>query len=98
MDACPETSSCRETSSCLETSSCRETSSDGVQPGFSSPDPNRFLDVGNEDFAVADAAGLGRAPDGIDGFLYQIVGNHNFDFPLVQKIAVIFLTPLNFPL
>src|ERR1700732_4143144 len=40
--------------------------SDGVEPGFPRPDANGFLDVGHEDLAVADASGLGRAPDGVD--------------------------------
>src|SRR5882724_8543331 len=30
--------------------------SDGVQPGFPGPDANGFLDVGDEDLAIADAA------------------------------------------
>ena len=46
---------------------------DSVQPGFSGPDPDRFLDVGDEDLAVADAPGLGRAPDRVDRLLDQFV-------------------------
>src|ERR1700731_2055282 len=37
-----------------------------IQPRFPGPDPNRFLDLGDEDLAIADAAGLGRAADGVD--------------------------------
>src|SRR5207253_9134375 len=68
--------------------------SDRIQSRFTGPDPNGFLNIGNEDLAVADAAGLGGPPDRIDGFLYQIVGNHNFDFHLGQKINDIFRTPI----
>src|ERR1700730_1798343 len=56
--------------------------SDGIQPGFSGPDANGFLDVGHEDLAVADGPGLGRAPDGVDRSLDQIVADHDLDFDL----------------
>src|SRR6478752_2278447 len=38
--------------------------SDGIEAGFSGTDTDGFLDVGNEDLAIADAAGLRGAADG----------------------------------
>src|SRR5215470_17648987 len=35
--------------------------SNGVQPGFPRSDPDRFLDVGDEDLSIADTPGLGGA-------------------------------------
>ncbi len=58
----------------------RKSCSDGVQPGFAGPDANGFLDVGDEDLPVADASGLGRAPDRIDRPLDQVVPDHDLDF------------------
>src|SRR5882724_7916730 len=69
---------------------------DSVQPGFSGSDPDRFFDVGDEDFAVADASRLGSAPDRIDGFLDQFVRNHDFDFYLGQEVHDIFRTAIQF--
>src|SRR5207253_3172147 len=61
-------------------------SSDGVQAGFAGPDADGFLDVGDEDLAVADAAGLRRATDRLDGFFDHVVAEHNLDFYLGEKI------------
>src|SRR4029077_8372272 len=47
--------------------------SDGVQPGFPRPDPNCFLDIGDEDLAVADAARLRSPAYGFDGFFDHVV-------------------------
>src|SRR3954452_10792066 len=69
---------------------------DSVQPGFSGSDPDRLFDVGDEDFAVADAAGLGGAADRVDGFLDQFVGNHNLDFDLGQEVHDVFRTAIQF--
>src|SRR6478609_5527832 len=55
---------------------------DSVQPGFSGSEPDSFFDVGDEDFAVADAPGLGGAADRVDGLLDQFVRNHDLDFYL----------------
>src|SRR5260370_14922210 len=75
-------------------SECRKFGSDGIQPGFSCPDADRFLDVGHEDLAVANAPGLSRAPDGVDRFLDQIIGDHDLDFDLGQKIHDILRTAI----
>src|SRR5438445_1824679 len=69
---------------------------DSVQPGFSGSDPDRFLDVGDEDFAVADAASLGGAADGVDGFLDQLVRNHDLDFDLGEEVHDVFRTAIKF--
>src|SRR5665213_408782 len=74
--------------------------SDGIQPGFTGPDANGFLDVGDENLAVADAAGLGGAPDRVDRLLDQVVRDHDLDFDLGQEVhdvlrpAIKFSVPL----
>jgi hypothetical protein len=70
--------------------------SDSVQPGFSGSDPDRFFDVGDKDFAVADAPGLGGAADRVDGFLDQVVANHDLDFHLGQEVDDVFRTAIKF--
>src|SRR5262245_47600835 len=67
---------------------------DSVQPGFPGPDADRFLDIGNKDFAVADATGLGSAADGVDRFLHEIVADHDLDFDLGQEVHDVFRTAI----
>src|SRR5437016_11260412 len=50
---------------------------EGVQSGFPSPDPDGFLNVGDENLAVADPPGLGGATDRLDGFFNHVVAEHN---------------------
>src|SRR5690242_14302078 len=69
---------------------------DSVQPGFSGSDPDRFLDVGDEDFAVADAPGLGGATDRVDRLLDQIIPDHDLDFHLGQEVDDVFCTAVEF--
>src|ERR1700746_2009398 len=59
----------------------RTSNSDGVESGFPCPDPDRFFDVRDEDFAVADPPGLSGAPDRLDGFFDHVITEHNIDFP-----------------
>src|SRR5579859_2098538 len=61
--------------------------SDGVNSGFPGPDPDRLLDVRDEDLAVADPAGLRGAADRIDGLFDQVVAEHNLDLHLGEKIG-----------
>src|ERR1700735_2720345 len=75
-------------------SECWQVQSDGIQPGFPGPDANGFLDIGHEDFAVADAAGLGCAPDGVDRLLDQVVADHDLDFDLGQEVHDVFRTAI----
>src|SRR5262249_35709761 len=64
--------------------------SDGVESGFARPDPDRFLNIGDEDFSVADPPGLGSAPDRLDGFLNHVIAQHNLDLHLRKKIDDVF--------
>ena len=56
--------------------------SDRIQPGFSGSDANGFLDIGHENLTVADAPGLGGAPERVDRAFDQIIADHNLDFDL----------------
>src|SRR3954452_2401549 len=64
--------------------------SDSVQPGFAGADADRFLDVGDEDLAVADAPGLRGAADRVDRLLDQVVGDHDLDLHLGQEVDDVF--------
>src|SRR5690242_11126629 len=59
---------------------------DRIHPALSGSDPDRFLDIGYENLPVADAAGLRRATDRLDGFFRHVVGEHNFNFHFGQEI------------
>src|ERR1700704_4930097 len=59
---------------------------DRIQSGFPGSDPNGFLYLGDEDLAIADAAGLGGAADGIDRLVDHLVAEHDLDLHLRQKI------------
>src|SRR5215471_4819789 len=63
---------------------------DRVQPGFTGPDADCFLYVGDEDLAVADAPGLCRAADRLDGLFDQLVRDHDLDLHLGQEIDDVF--------
>src|SRR3954452_31229 len=64
--------------------------SDSVQPGFAGADADRFLDVGDEDLAVADAPCLRGAADRVDRLLDQIVRDHDLDLHLGQEVDNVF--------
>src|SRR5215470_1840043 len=68
--------------------------SNGVHAGLPRTDPDGFFDVGDEDLAVADATGLGGAADRLDGFLDHLVGEHNLDFYLREKIDNVLGPPI----
>jgi len=53
-------------------------------------DADGVVDVADKDFAVADAAGAGRADDGLKGFFLHVVVDHKFDLHLGQKIDRVF--------
>src|SRR5690606_27050542 len=63
---------------------------DRVASGFSRPDPNRFLDGGDEDLAVADTAGVGRLLYRLDRPLDHSVFHHDFHFYLRQEVDDVF--------
>ena len=53
---------------------------DRLCAGFAGGDAHRVLDGDNEDFAVADAAGVGSLLDRLDGADDEIVFYHELDF------------------
>src|SRR5262249_7069238 len=57
-----------------------------VDPGFPGSNPDRFLDVGDENLPIADPPGLGGATDRLNRFLDHLIGEHNLDFHLGEKI------------
>src|SRR3974390_99534 len=59
---------------------------DGVDSGLAGPDPDSFLNVGQEDFPVSDPASLSGAPDRLDRFINHIVGEHDLDFHFGEEI------------
>src|SRR5215831_17700687 len=69
---------------------------DGVDPGFTCPDPDGLFDVGQKDLAVPDPAGLGGAADRVDGLIDHIVGEHDLDFHFGKKIHDIFGAAVEF--
>src|SRR5690349_16746486 len=69
---------------------------DRIHPGLSGSDPDRFLDIGYENLPVADAAGLGRAADRLDGFFRHVVGEHNFNLHFGQEIHDVFSAAVEF--
>src|SRR6267154_2563464 len=64
--------------------------SNGVDSGLPGSNPDRFLDVGDENLAIADPPGLGGATDRLDRFLDHLIGEHNLDFHLGEKIDDVF--------
>ncbi len=66
---------------------------DGLEGGFAVfvvADSDGFVDAGDEDFAVADFAGAGCADDGGDGFVFEVVGDDDFDFDFGQEVDGVF--------
>src|SRR5262249_51960059 len=59
---------------------------DGIQGGLPPFYPGGFLDVGDEDFPIADPPDLGGATDRLDGFFDHVVAEHNLDLHLREKI------------
>src|SRR3954466_349253 len=62
------------------------TPSDGVDAGLAGADAYDLLDVGHEYLAVADAAGLRRLADRLDGAFDGFVAEHNLDLHLGQEV------------
>src|SRR5947209_848327 len=59
---------------------------DGFFADLFRADADRVFDWENENFAVTDFAGLGRAHDDLHGLVDHLIGEHDFDFHLRQKI------------
>src|SRR5262249_37741848 len=72
----------------------RSGGSNGVEAKFTRSDPDRFLDVGNEDLSVADPSGLGGAADRLDGLFDHVVAEDNLDLHLGQKVYDILSTAI----
>src|ERR1043165_2840748 len=71
-------------------SSAGPRASDRIQTGFPRSDPDGFFDVGDEDLAVPDAAGLRSPADRVHGFFDHVVAENNFDLHLGQEIHDVF--------
>src|SRR5690606_18285307 len=56
--------------------------SDSVDAGLAGADADNFLDVGDEDLAVTDAARLGGLADCVDRRFHVLIGQHDFDLHL----------------
>src|SRR4029077_8236279 len=69
---------------------------DGVEPGLPGSDANGLFDIGYENLAVADAPGLGGAPDRVDGPLDQFIGNHDLDLNLGKEVDDVLRPPVEF--
>src|SRR5262245_21396964 len=74
----------------------RRVRSDRVHSGFPRSDPDRFLDVRDEDFPVADTPGLGGTADRLDGFFDHIVAQNNLDLHLGEKIDDVLRAAIEF--
>ena len=59
--------------------------SDGVYSGFPCPDPDGFIDAGDEDFSIPDPPGLGGATDRLDRFFDHVVADENLG-PAIEAI------------
>jgi hypothetical protein len=67
-----------------------------IQPGFAGSDANGLLYLGDKNLSIANAAGLRRAPDGIDRLVHHIVAEHDLDLHLRQKIDDVFGAGIEF--
>src|SRR5688572_28088387 len=65
-------------------------SSDGVVTRFAGADAHDLFYVGDENLPVADAAGLSRGDDGLDGFFHHLIAENEFELHLRQEIHHIF--------
>src|SRR3546814_6307157 len=61
-------------------------SAESVAAGLAGAEADRFLDVGHEDLAVADASGAGRRLDRLDRAFGQGVVDHHLELHLGQEI------------
>ena len=67
-----------------------------ILTSFTGSNPNRIFQVGDENFAVADLAGLGRLQDGIDHRLQILVRANHLDLDLRNKINRVLSTAIDF--
>src|SRR5258706_807450 len=69
---------------------------DRVRALFPGADANYFLDVGDENLAIADLAGLGTIRNYLHNFRGFLIGNKYLDLHLVQKIDGVFRATVKF--
>src|SRR5262249_24478213 len=69
---------------------------DRIQPGFAGSDANGFLYLGDENLAIANAAGLRGASYGIDRLVDHVIAEHDLDLHLRQKIDDVFRAAIEF--
>src|SRR5438093_3692644 len=62
--------------------------------GFARADPHRFVQVGDKDLSVSDAAGLGRPDDRLDHLVRQLVYDDDLDLSLRHKLDGVFGSPV----
>src|SRR5258708_27814079 len=67
-----------------------------VAVGFAGPDPQRVIDRGHEDLAVANLAGAGARGDDVDGLVGEFRRNGDFDSKLGQEIHDVFRAAVDF--
>src|SRR5262245_57233432 len=65
---------------------CGATSLQCSVVGFAGPDAQRALDIGDENLAVANLAGLGSRADGLDDLVDQVVAYRDLDAGLGHEI------------
>src|SRR5262249_32543758 len=65
-----------------------------VRAGFPGPDPHDLFEIGNEDLAVTDLAGVGGFLDRFDDAVEKIVLDCGFDLYLRQEIDDVFSAAL----
>src|SRR5688572_26255607 len=70
--------------------------SDGLFALFLGANADGFVDGRDEDFAIADLPGLGRADDRTNGSVDAVIGDHHFDFDLRQEIDRVFAAAIDF--
>src|SRR5262245_46750346 len=68
--------------------------SNRVCPGLPGADANCLFNRGYEDFAVADATGLGRLLDRLQGLGQHIVSQHDLDLHLWQEVDDVLRTTI----
>src|SRR5580658_8459643 len=59
---------------------------DRIRAAFAGTNPDRFLDARDEDLAIADAAGMGRLLDRLDGPLDHRIFHDDFDLHLREEV------------
>src|ERR1700682_6202209 len=70
--------------------------SERIGIGFTRANADSLVDRIDEDFSVADLAGLGCSGDRSDHLLHLVGGDRDLDLQLRQKVHGVFSAPINF--